>query len=82
MLRSVNGKWKQVDTNTYRATVKRAIETAKRTGKAYFVYRDCDEYRTREQWQIISESMYYECFALPESCVKAFVDQTGIIESY
>lgn len=82
MIRSVNGKWREVKTDGYRATVKRAVELAKRTGKSYFIYRDYDEYRTREQWQMISESHYHECFALPETWVKAFVGPSGVIETY
>ena len=77
-----NGKRITPTQDGYRAAVKHAIDTAKRTGKSYFVYCDFDEYHVRQQWQIISESHYHECFALPETWVKAFVGPTGVIETY
>ena len=68
--------------DTYQAALKYALETARQTGRSYFVYQDFDEYQTRKQWKIISEAMYHECFCLPENWVAAFIGPTGIIETY
>lgn len=82
MLRSVNGKWRQVNTNTYKNAVARAVKAAQGGNQNYFVYQDREDYGNGFRWEIIGERFYYEAFALPESWVKAYVGADGVIESY
>ena len=82
MLKSVNGKWRKVNTNTYTNAIQRAKNAAQASGQNYFVYQDKEDYGSGFRWEIIGERFYYEAFCLPESWVKAYVGADGVIESY